>query len=250
MTDDSLALTCQLENSLLKVWPSFSTMMVDGWAVRLGGGYSGRANSASALQIGATLTSTQLEDIEVHYREAGLPSTVRITPLAAPQMLELLNGRGYVTVADSLTQIADLIQQPSATNVLLGEKADEPWLNGVCRSQSGAKRFPEKLHAIVSRIQVPHRFATLVMDGQPCAFGLGAIDGDWAELGCIMVDADKRGTGCGRAIVTSLMAWAQAVGAGHAFLQVDEKNAPALKLYERLGFRTLYPYKTLMLRNP
>jgi ribosomal protein S18 acetylase RimI-like enzyme len=36
--------------------------------------------------------------------------------------------------------------------------------------------------------------------------------------------------------------WAAARGVGRLYLQVEEDNLPALRLYERLGFRTSHHY--------
>jgi N-acetylglutamate synthase len=244
-TADQQALAAQLENSLLTVWPSESNVMMDGWVLRVAGGYSGRANSASALSIGATLSTQQLDQIEAHYAAVNLPPTVRLTPVAAEGVSAVLHARSYMQLNKALTQTASLNHKYSfADHLNLATQPHDVWLHGVCRSQSGHKRFPEKLYSIVSRITVPHRFATLRVDGQPVAFGLCVLDRSWAEIGCVMVDTKMRGQSCGRAIVTSLMSWATSVGAKTAFLQVDASNTPARRLYESLGFATQYPYET------
>jgi N-acetylglutamate synthase len=244
-TADQRALAAKLENILLKVWPSHSTVMKDGWALRLAGGYSGRANSASALMVGAGLSEQLLHYIEAHYAEAKLLPTVRVTPVAAGGIGQKLHNCGYKLQSESLTQIAALDRDHVyAEHLGLATQAHDVWLEGVCRSQSGLKRFPDKLHDIVGRITVPRRFATLRLDGKPVAFGLCAIDQGWAEIGCVMVDETRRGQGCGPAIVSGLMQWAKDEGATSAFLQVDANNLPALALYKSLGFETLYPYET------
>jgi N-acetylglutamate synthase len=157
-----LHLCQQLEESLLTVWPSETTIMLEGWAVRCARGYSGRANSASALTIGATLSDALLDHIENHYQAAGLVPTVRVTPIADAGVELLLLKRGYTLVATSLTLIAKLDQPfPFSENTGLATHPHDVWEHGVCRSQSGHKRHPEKLHAIVGRITVPRRFATL-----------------------------------------------------------------------------------------
>jgi N-acetylglutamate synthase len=244
-TPEQRALAAELENILLTVWPSQSTVMMDGWALRVAGGYSGRANSASALTIGATLSHRQLDDIEAHYAEAELPATLRVTPVAADGIATFLHVRGYTLLNTAVTQTAALDREYTyADHLDLATQPHDVWLEGVCRSQSGHKRFPEKLHAIVSCIAVPRRFATLRVDGRPVAFALSAIAQGRAEIGCVMVDENVRGQGCGRAVVKGLMQWAKNQGAASAFLQVDGSNAPALGLYRSLGFATLYPYET------
>jgi ribosomal protein S18 acetylase RimI-like enzyme len=53
------------------------------------------------------------------------------------------------------------------------------------------------------------------------------------------VEATWRGRGIGRALVTALAARARAAGIEGLSLSVDAKNAPAVALYQSLGFRTV-----------
>ena len=53
---------------------------------------------------------------------------------------------------------------------------------------------------------------------------------------------DWRGRGVASAIVDALLAHARSRRARTAFLQVDDDNAPALAVYRKFGFATLYRY--------
>jgi ribosomal protein S18 acetylase RimI-like enzyme len=93
---------------------------------------------------------------------------------------------------------------------------------------------------------VPAAFATLEIEGKAVGFGMGAIDRGYAEIGSIMLDGAWRGQGLGRVTVDALLAWAAHKGATSAFLQVDETNAVACKLYVSQGFADLCGYKTMI----
>ncbi|MFD2081716.1 Acetyltransferase (GNAT) family protein [Actinopolymorpha cephalotaxi] len=61
--------------------------------------------------------------------------------------------------------------------------------------------------------------------------------GSHIASGNLMVAPDERGRGVGQALGGYLLAWARESGyAGVQFNAVAASNAPALKLYERLGF--------------
>jgi N-acetylglutamate synthase len=241
----SVDLVAELENILLTVWPSVTTHMIDGWAVRFANGYSARSNSASAITPGATMTETLLNTIMPMYRDAGLPTQVRVTPVAHHDTTHMLQTRGFQRINQAITMTAPLTQPltPSPLVTMLATP-ERIWLDGISARQSGSKRNPNHLHTIVSRLQVPAVFAMLEADGQPVGFGLCAIDKGWAEFGNIMIDASHRGKGLGRALFSSLLHWAQNNGARNAFLQVDADNSIAISLYRSLGFAHAYDYKT------
>jgi N-acetylglutamate synthase len=243
-----LELVRRLERALLRVWPDIESMAQNGWVVRFAQGYSGRSNSASAIEQDAMLDELALNAIEQFYLARNVQPRVRISPLSHAAVWPLLQQRGYAIADENHTMIMHLASAATrpAAPVSHQSAPSASWLDGVCRSQTASKRSPEKLLAILSRLQVPATFATFHEDGKPVAFGFSAIDKGCAELGCIMVDEDRRGQGFGRAVVASLMDWARQRGAATAFLQVSQDNAPALHLYKRLGFATLYDYQTII----
>jgi putative acetyltransferase len=56
-----------------------------------------------------------------------------------------------------------------------------------------------------------------------------------ADLG-LMVAADRRGRGIGRALLVAAVDWARAAGVTKLELHVFPWNEPAIRLYERFGF--------------
>jgi GNAT superfamily N-acetyltransferase len=77
------------------------------------------------------------------------------------------------------------------------------------------------------------------------ASGVAAVDGDWAGFRSIEVTPARRREGLGLAVMSALVGWAAEQGATTAYLQVLGDNAPALALYERLGFVEHHRYRYL-----
>ena len=236
------------EERLVNVWPAVSTLLMDGWAVRFANGYSGRANSASAVVPGAAMDDGLLGWIERLYRDAGMPPCVRITPLARPEVQPLLLGRGYRVKDESAMMLLPLQGRAAMRDprIRIEGAASRRWLAGVSARQEPSKRSADHLFAIVGQLRLPAAFATLEIGGEPVGFGLCAVDRGYAEIGSVMLDAGQRGRGLGRALVERLLAWAAEQGAAQAFLQVDVKNEVARGLYDSLGFAELCRYRTLL----
>jgi ribosomal protein S18 acetylase RimI-like enzyme len=245
-----LALVAACEERIVNAWPAPSTLMVEGWVVRFAHGYSGRANSASPLKPGATLSEDALALIERLYVEAGLPPCIRLTPLTQPGMGPRLIRRGYRIRDRAVGMVAPLADHsvtptaPAPNPLHVEAKATRSWVEAVAALQSPEKNDPDKLAAIVGNIRLPAAFATLVQDGAPVALALCVAERGMAEIGSVIVDAGLRGQGHGRALVNGLMGWARAQACMQAFLQVEAGNAPAIHLYDSLGFRPSYGYET------
>lgn len=246
MTDLALVRAC--EERIVNCWPAVDTLLIDGFVVRFANGYSGRANSATPIEAGADLPDNRLARIEQLYREAGLPSQVRITPLAASALEPRLLARGYVLRDESIGMTGPLPEAmgpgPDGVTITVAPRAGDDWIAGVSALQDAAKREPRHLAAIVGRIRVPAGFATLSEAGRDLGYGMVSIDRGMAELASIILAPEHRGRGLGSRLLAALGATAREAGAETAFLQVEGGNARAQALYRRLGFGEAYRYRT------
>ena len=75
--------------------------------------------------------------------------------------------------------------------------------------------------------------------GEPCGFVMSRLAADEAEILSIVVAGGKRRSGLGQSLLCAHMAQLAARGAAQLFLEVEEGNAPAIGLYQRLGFETV-----------
>lgn len=245
--DLGLVLGC--EQRIINAWPAVTTLLIGSYAVRFANGYSGRANSASAVVQSAELDDEAFSLIEALYRKEGLPPCIRLTPLVGEATRERALARGYRVKDASFGMIADISgrEQVLDAQVRIEDRPSEAWIAGVAARQTGVKTHVGNLTAILSQIRLPGAFASVVIDGEPVAYGMSVAERGMAEIGLIVVDAAQRGQGLGQRLVGGLMAWAAGQGCGSAYLQVEENNAVAMRLYDRLGFRKLYRYETRIL---
>ncbi len=241
-----LALVRACESRIINAWPAPTTLVIDDWVVRFANGYSGRANSASALREGGDMDDATLELVEKLYADAGLPPRIRFTPLVAESARRRFSARGYRIETASFGMVAELDRHrhPELPEMIATPRADAAWIDGVCSHQTGNKRNREHLAAIVSGICLPAAFATLLHEGRPAAFAMSVAERGMAEIGAVIVDESLRGRGLGKKLMQGLMGWAAAQGCAQAYLQVDQSNGLALEMYRRLGFRQLYAYET------
>lgn len=250
-----LALVRACEARIVNAWPAPRTLLVGDWVVRFASGYSARANSATPLNPDADLDEDALAFIVRLYREAGLPPLVRLTPLARPGLRGRLEAAGWRVRDESLGLIGPQAgavpsapAPPPGESLVLEPRGSRAWIEGVSAWADAGKRDPEKLAAIVGNVAPDAAFATLHENGAPLAFGMSVAERGFAEIGSILVSPNARGRGVGGRLVGGLMAWAAARG-HRAFLQVESRNAPALKLYRALGFTELYRYSALALEG-
>jgi [ribosomal protein S18]-alanine N-acetyltransferase len=87
---------------------------------------------------------------------------------------------------------------------------------------------------LLERNAVAHR----AMTGRTLqAFILSRLARDEAEILSVAVASARRGRGLGRALLNMHLRRLAALGARAVFLEVDEDNTPARRLYQRSGFR-------------
>lgn len=82
----------------------------------------------------------------------------------------------------------------------------------------------------------PRAVATVSDGSATWARGEAAVDGDWLGVHGVEVEPAHRRQGLARAIMAELLEWGAEQGATTVWLHVEVDNAPALALYDDLGF--------------
>ena len=242
-----------------------TVQLVDGWLVRAWPDAPfRRCNSTLPLRGGAGSPEARIEVVEEFYRRRGLPVRFEINPAAEPPELdEILAARGYVVEAPTFLEVAETERVLAATTPrpgdALGDIADadgfelrvvdaidDAWIAAYARAHGDGPRTARRIEAygrLLPRLG-PLSAAAAVRDatGAPLAAGFTVFERGLAGIFGMGTHPDARGRGLARAVLHALAQRARAAGARELYLQVEADNEPALRLYERAGFRLAYRY--------
>ncbi|WP_067830633.1 N-acetylglutamate synthase, CG3035 family [Nocardia inohanensis] len=237
-----------LEAAAADGWPGLQRAWIDGWLLRAGSGYTGRANSAVPLGGSdgpADMTLETLHRIGEWYTAHGLPVQLllpdRLVPV--PPGWQTWNETRVLAV-----DIGNLVlpQGPSMVRVL--PAPDGAWLS-MHRHRGGdsAAGGAPMVEVLTAVREGELGFAALGVPS-PLAIGRGAVttapDGRrWVGLTCVTVAAEHRRHGLGSLVCAELIRWGQARGATHAYVQVLADNDAALGMYREMGFLEHHTYR-------
>ncbi|KQL45788.1 hypothetical protein AN963_12130 [Brevibacillus choshinensis] len=239
-------MNAQLEERSINAWPALETMVDDGWLLRFADGYTKRANSVYPLYP-PTITNLEqkIAACERHYESKGLPTIFKLTPYSQPAGLDaLLEQKGYALHADTSVQTVSLerMASPSIQTVQVYEACTDEWVNAFCRLSRKDDEEKRTMSQTLRKIIPSTCYAALVHEGKVVACGLGVLEREYIGLYDIVTDPSYRKRGFGEQLVLSILQWGVEHGAKHSYLQVVQDNTPALRLYEKLGYKEVYPY--------
>jgi N-acetylglutamate synthase len=95
---------------------------------------------------------------------------------------------------------------------------------------------------VLATIGPPAGFLAATRDGEVVGVGLVVAERGWAGLFCMATRPEDRRRGVASAVARRAAGWAAGREARQLYLQVEEDNLPALRLYRRLGFRPSHHY--------
>ncbi|MEU4379494.1 GNAT family N-acetyltransferase [Micromonospora echinofusca] len=243
------AAVVELELAADEAWPAAVRGRLGDWRLRAADGWTGRANSALPVGDPDRPLPAALDAVERWYTDLGQPPMVNTPlPLAAPVGAEL-DARGWVVRPPVLVQTVPLAGLPPAAPehagappVALATAPSDDWLTVAAGRKGG---LPDAARHVLTAVDQV-RFAHVYADGALLAIGRGTVTGPgrWLGLSLIEVLPEARRQGLAGRIIRALVDWGAAAGASRAFLQVEQRNTPAVALYRSLGFTTHHTYLT------
>lgn len=240
-----------LEEISFRAWPALETERYDGWVLRFANGYTGRANAANPLHGSTHDVEEKIAYCEAWFHARGLKPVFRLNDAMQPPDLDArLVAKGYVAYNESRVMVTDLAQanldaipQPAEAQFYLYQEANlAQWLDDLCRLNARHAPHVAMIQQLLAQLPTPPYYGAITVDGQVAAIGLGVRVDDHIGLFDIVTHEALRGRGYGRALVRGLLLCGQQDGAKVGFLQVAADNAPAVKLYDSLGFAEVYRY--------
>ena len=237
----------RIEEAGLNALQTQRQLFYDGWLLRVSPGKAKRARSVNA-HFGSTLPlGAKIDHCEHIYAERELPALFRITPYCAPANLgRELERRGYLPFDRTLVQAATLdgtaLTVPAGRAVELVDATPDAFVDAVATLRGSPETQREAHRERLRHSPLDGRHVVALVDGVPVAAGKSAREAEVVGVFDVVTAESMRGQGIASQLVTRLLARAWERGARIAYLQVEEGNAPALAVYRKLGFRTVYAY--------
>lgn len=233
-----------LEHAAALAWPGTEHTWLDGWLLRAGHGFTGRANSCVPLGDAPEDGVARVRD---WYAARGLPprfvmaerlsAGLRTTDLPDFEVGE----RVHVLAAG----VDGLGGTAATSGVEVRSDLDAAWLHRYrYRGDLAPAQAPAVLRAVVDGTV---GFASIRRAGEVLALGRGAVTTDphgvrWLGLTALEVVPTARRQGLGTRVCAGLAAWGAGYGASRVYLQVAADNAGALDMYGALGFTPHHDY--------
>lgn len=236
-----------LEVAAAAGWPARERDRLGDWLLRATDGWTMRGNSALPVGDPDLPLPEAVDAVTRWYQERGLLPAMSV-PLPLFQRLDdELARRGWTPMPLTLVMTARLADLPAAAHdgqISLATTPSPEWLTAVA-----GRKGPLPASALGVLTGVPQvRFATLRdAGGALLATGRGCVadpEGRWLGLALIGTEERARRQGLARRIIAALTGWGATTGATDAYLQVEQRNAGAVALYEKLGFTAHHGYLT------
>jgi N-acetylglutamate synthase len=233
--------------AMLAAWPPLERERLGDWTLRFSRGFTRRANSTLPRGDPSTPLELAVARVEQAYAARGLPSCFQLREgHTVDQLGSLLTDRGYQPGHPALVLAGPLPAARPDDRVSHRDGHSGEWLElWLAVSRRTEPDALELSRAILDRVSRPRTFALLHEGGHAVAAALGTLSPGWLGLSCLTVRENARRRGVARAMLGALATWARDREADRLWLEVEEGNAPALRLYRDLRLERVGGYSYL-----
>lgn len=219
---------------------------VPGWLLPMDPGTVGRAQCAVPLSH-AEPDLALIDTIIERYQAHGFTPAWRLPDVPSFAAFHAALGhRGFTRRQPTLTQVVAVVEllarlpARSGPDAVLEERPDAAWLAMFLGEGLDPVDGASRARALARAVGT--RYASLREQGATLACGAANFGHGWLGVHGMRTAAAQRGRGLAGAVMRAMALEAQGRGIERVFLQVDASNAPALSLYQRLGFQTAWGY--------
>ena len=236
----------RLEAVSFRSWPAATTSYDGTWAIRLTAGHpSKRVNSVNPLdRADHSDLETRIARAARKFQGFGRPLVFRQSPLAPPELDNILDARGWRRFDETRVMTLDLsaIELVGAVDQVPLQDVGR-WIDQSIVMQSFSASVKPGLSELIGHVQGEvGLFLSEDGSGNPLAAAMAVRFGDLVGLFEVVSNPDLRGLGFGRRVLRNALLWGRKQGARQAWLQVVSDNVAANSLYESEGFKEIYRY--------
>jgi N-acetylglutamate synthase len=260
-----------LERMAAAHWRGTEEQWLGEWLLRAAEGFTGRANSALPLGDPGMPLDEAITAVTEWYRARALPPMIAVPTREetgshgqdnhgqdnhgqdnhgqdnhGQDLDNHLSERQWLTrAAPALVMRAGLPlgvpagRLPRGREVRATPVPDDAW--AARYHYRGQDHLPPVARKVLTSAE-EQSFLSIRDGGEVLAIARLSIAEGWAGITAVEVSPGHRRQGLGAAITAAACLQAERRGPANVFLQVEVGNAPALALYERLGFRSSHRY--------
>jgi len=233
-------------------WPAMNLSFLNGWIVRLGDGYTRRANSVLPLRYSGKNIDEDIKVIEELYKKNNLPSVFQIPDYCEPNDLKkILLKLNYQEIDESILmalEISKLKEIPinDSFSFTLEINFSEKFFSNFGRLTNRPSSLVLKNLNIIKRILFNKAFAIAYREDEIVGLCLGVLEREYIGIYDMIVSSNYRRQGIGQALLNKLILWGKNNGAKTIYLQVQGDNSGAIALYKKIGLTDRYHYRYLV----
>ena len=244
-----LAQVRRLEAVSFRSFPSTSTHYDGTWAIRLTAGHPAkRLNSVNPLDPSDhAYIDARLELAKRKFESFGRELVFRQSPLAPPELEDILDDRGWTRFDESIVMMLNL-DRIDLTDYVdhVPMKDIGYWVDSFIHLSAESKSTKPGLFEVIQSIQPTCGLFVKNVGEDHVAAVRCVHDNDLVGLFDLVTGEEFKRQGHAKALMGSALKWAKNSGARYAWLQVVAENTAAFKLYKSFGFEELYRYSYRM----